>query len=723
VPISAIEEAELFERLVELADTERIDVLARFNLDAESRSRLLSLLEFELGAEENLKLHVSEALREWSQAGVLEPGMRVGRFEVVRELGRGGMGEVWLVEFEEQGVRRRGALKVLRRHLIEPEQMALWDRERRLVARLSHPYIAGMIESGTIEGGMPFLLMEYVEGRRLDDAVEGMRLEGRVEVMRKVCDAVSAAHRQMVVHRDLKPGNVLITSDGLPKLVDFGIGQALDLGQSYLGAGTRAYSSPEQLAGEEPTMAMDVFSLGRMLERVAGEGGEELGSIAKKATALVAAERYETVGEMEADLRRWLEKKPVRAFGGGLGYQLRCLVRRQPWATVGGAVAVALTFVALVVAWKQYEHAQKRANDLRSLAGVAIFDLDQEVRKLPGSMKARQMLLETATKYLENLEAAAKGDASLKAELADAYGKTSMLMATFAAQSLGREEEAFQMIEKAYRLREELRQGDSKDAKVRQKYADTGFQYSARLRLRRRMEESDALREKMEKHSEQWLRDQPQSWEAVNNALFLDDGRTRRLRMKGVELAAENQRKALARLPELKRLRAPERVYWKHVADHYSLLAGVLSGNREWASEILDSMTKAVDGAEQLYRLEQNVTATRTLLKIYLEYVEFTVDSDIVMFGENERLIRRTEEILKSPQLPDKDAAFWEQHRLELLIMRGWAAYGRKDYAEMERWFAECRKGLDQVQQQKQWWVGMRRAQIGIIERQAKERK
>ena len=723
MPISAIEEAELFERLVELADTERIDVLARFDLDAESRSRLLSLLEFELGAEEELGLSVAEAMREWSLSGVLEVGMRVGRFEVLRELGRGGMGEVWLVEFEEQGVRRRGALKVLRRHLIEPEQLALWDRERRLVARLSHPYIAGMIESGTLDGGMPFLLMEYVEGRRLDEAVEGMRVEGRVEVMRKVCDAVAAAHRQMVVHRDLKPGNVLITSDGLPKLVDFGIGQALDLGQSYLGAGTRAYSSPEQLAGEEPTMAMDVFSLGRMLERVAGEGGAELGSIAKKATALVAAERYETVGEMEADLRRWLEKRPVRAFGNGLGYRLQCLVKRQPWATVGGAVAVALTFVALVVAWKQYEQAQKRAGDLRSLAGVAIFDLDEEVRKLPGSLKARKMLLETATKYLENLQAAAKENAMLKGELADAYSKTSALMSASMSQSLGREEESFSLVEKGYRLREELGQFESKDPKIRSGYADTARAYAQNLRMRRRVEESDKIVERAQQFVETWMKEEPKSWQALEHYLYLENNKTRRLRLKGVDLAIENQRIVLSRLPELKQLGIPERNYWRQAAQQYQLMGGVLVGEKKSAVELLEAMTKAVQAAEELYRIEQSVMTTRTLLTTYLEYVEYTVDVGMVMFGENERLIRRSEEILNSPQLPDKDAAFWEQHRLELLIMRGWAAYGRKDDAEMARWFAECRKGLDQVQQQKQWWVGLRRAQIGIIEKQARERK
>jgi serine/threonine-protein kinase len=275
MPISAREEAELFERLVELEDTERFAVLATIDLDPQSRASLQQLLEMERGAAEEFEQSVGSAMRLWGQSGVLEAGIQLGRFEVIRELGRGGMGEVWLVEFEEEGVRRRGALKVLRQHLMAPAQAALWDRERRLAARLSHPLIAGLIESGTLDNGMPFLLMEYVDGKRLDEAVEGMSLQGKIEVMRKVCNAVAAAHRQMVVHRDLKPSNILITPDGFPKLVDFGIGQALDLTQTHLGAGTRAYSSPEQMAGEEPSMAMDVFSLGRILERIVGEGAED----------------------------------------------------------------------------------------------------------------------------------------------------------------------------------------------------------------------------------------------------------------------------------------------------------------------------------------------------------------------------------------------------------------------------------------------------------------
>jgi tRNA A-37 threonylcarbamoyl transferase component Bud32 len=725
VPISAEEEAELFGRLIELEDTDRIAVLSRVELDEESRGRLLELIALEAGAEDELGLSVAAAMEMWGQAGVLEPGMRVGRFEVVRELGRGGMGEVWLVEFEQEGVGRRGALKVLRRHLMAPEQLALWDRERRLVARLSHPYIAGMLDSGTLESGEPYLLMEYVEGRRLDEAVEGMAMAGRVEVMRKVCDAVAAAHRQMVVHRDLKPSNVLITTDGLPKLVDFGIGQALDLGQGFLGAGTRAYASPEQMAGEEPTMAMDVYSLGRMLERVAGEGGAELASIGRKATAAVAGDRYESVGELEEDLRRWLEKRPVEAYGDGVGYRLRCLVRRQPWATVGGAVAVALTLVALAVAWKQYERAQRRADDLRSLAGVAIFDLDREVRKLPGSMKARQMLLETATKYLADLEAAASSDLGLRAELADAYLETSTLMFSFASQSLGKQAESFALIEKAYQLREALKQYESRDPKIRRAYADTLRTYRNGLSGTKSMEEFDAVTLKLSQHGDQWLRDEPRSWEALENYQFLENAKTRYLRRSGVNAAVENQRKAVARLSELSGLGMPEPRYLRLMAEQYRLMGGILThaSLKAHSAEQLDAFTKAIRYAEEWNRVEPTVASTRTMLMIYAEFIEATVDMDVPMFGEIDRVLRRSDEVLSSPGLPDRDAEFWEENRVQVLKVRGWAAIARKDYAEMGRWFGEVRKRLDQVKDQKQWWVVMMRAQLGIMEAEIKGRK
>ncbi len=489
--------------------------------------------------------------------------------------------------------------------MLGSQKLVLCERVWRLLARLGHPYIASMIESGTLEGGLPYLLMEYVEGERLDEAVKALGVRERVEILRKVCDAVAASHRQMVVHRDLKPGNILITRDGLPKLVDFGIAQAMDMGPGMLGSGTEAYASPEQLAGEIATMATDVYALGRILERVAGEGGEELQAIGRKATAREPGERYAAVEELEADLKRWLEKRPVRAFGGGWRYRAQCFVRRQPWATAGVSGAVGLMMVAGVVAWQQYQRAQKRAGELRSLAGTAIFELDQEVRKLPGSLTARKMLLETATGYLENLEAAARDDRSLKAELADAYDKTATLMHSHTAQSLGRPAESLRLLEKAYYLRKDLGQFESQDPKVLKKVAATAWSYAEKLRVARKIPEADAAYEQAQILAARWMRVEPGSWEAVENQLSLDHAMSRRLRLKGLELAQEHQRKAVQRLEDLKRLGAPPRNYWRQEAEQNRILASLMLGgdDNKNRGEFAAAMERAVRGAEEWYRV------------------------------------------------------------------------------------------------------------------------
>jgi eukaryotic-like serine/threonine-protein kinase len=726
VAISAAEEAELFGRLLELGESERIAVLGTVGLDEESRWRLLELLELEPEAEDELEREVLDGMRLLCAAGVLEAGMRAGRFEVLQELGRGGMGEVWLVEFEQEGVQRRGALKVLRQHLLGPEQLVLWERERRLLAHLSHPYIAGMIDSGTLEGGVPFLLMEYVEGQRMDVALEGMSLRERVEVMRKVCDAVRAAHRQMVVHRDLKPGNVMITPDGFPKLVDFGIGQALNVGQEYLRAGTGGYSSPEQLAGAEPTMASDVFSLGRMLEQLAGGGGPELVAIWRKASATDPVARYETVGQLEGDLRRWLNQEPVSAYGDGVLYYLRSLVRRQPLASAGVGLAVVLVTAALILAWGQYQEAQRRAKELRSLAGVAIFDVDQEVRQLPGSLKARQLLLEPATKYLASLEASAQYDKALRAELADAYQKTARLMFAFTAQSLQRQEESFALSEKAFRLREELGQFHSKDPKIRKGYGETARDYGDKLRLKRRLAEADTVAEKARLHAEAWVREEPGSWEALEQWMILENIAARRLRLKGLMPALEKQRQVVARLPELQKLGPPAASYLRLAAEQYRLLGGLLVDDSLRANggrEFLEAMTQAVRAAEEFYQVAPGVLSTRSLLVIYSEYVIHAVELDLSPFAEMERVIRRSEEILNGLGLPDREADFWAQQRMELNLTRAWLAIARKDYPEMERLFALCRQQLDAVRPPGQMWVALRRAHLAQKEAEVSKRR
>jgi hypothetical protein len=729
--ISAVEEAELFLRLVDLDAAGRLALMEDSGLDEESRRQMGLLLEMEEGAGEMFDHALTATMGLWGSTGVLEAGMRVGRFEVLRELGRGGMGEVWLVEFEEEGVRRRGALKVLRRHWLKPEQMALWERERRLVARLSHPYIAGMIESGTTPGGLPFLLMEYVEGQRMDEALAGMELWRRVEVLCKVCDAVGAAHRQMVVHRDLKPGNVLITPDGLPKLVDFGIGQALDGGESFLGAGTKAYSSPEQLAGEEPTMASDIFSLGRMLEKVTAGGGVELEAVAKKATAAALAERYLTAGELEADLRRWLAKRPVLAVGGGFFYGLRCLLRRQPLPAAGLVLAAALVLVAAWAAWQQYQEAQTRSKELRALAGVSIFDVEEEVRKLPGSLKARKMLLESATKYLGSLEAAAGKDAALRAELADAYQKTGTLLYSQTLESLERDQDSKAFLEKAYRLREELGQFESREPKVRESYGSVCMRHSATLRLTGRRKEADVIFVRAMEHAQRWVKEEPGSWQAMLNLHLLGNEETRRITTQSLgmevrERSLEHQRKMVERLPELRRLNPPEAIYWRVALEQNRLLVGAAGNTHrvEVVPEALRCMRAAVEAAEKYHQLELTGTSARTLLVVLAEYVVNTVDLQAPDFAGIERAIRRSEEVLNSPLLPNREASYWLQQRAELAQAKAWAAGARGDLAEAKRQMAECREAIDKVAAggQPGIWVAIKREHLRRKEAELREK-
>lgn len=212
-------------------------------------------------------------------------GSTIGRYTLVSVLGAGGMGIVYLAERREAGYAQRVAIKLVRANLAARELLARFESERRVLAGLNHPYIAGLIDAGTTDQGVPYLVMEYVEGTPIDRYCDERRLDvpARVRLLIKVSMAVQAAHQSLVIHRDLKPNNVLITADGLPKLLDFGIakltlpadsdspdtGAATLFGQRAL---TPNYASPEQILEGRITTASDVYSLGVMAyELLSGE--------------------------------------------------------------------------------------------------------------------------------------------------------------------------------------------------------------------------------------------------------------------------------------------------------------------------------------------------------------------------------------------------------------------------------------------------------------------
>ncbi len=202
-------------------------------------------------------------------------GVRVGPYFLLEEVGRGGMGTVYRAIRADDEFQKQVAVKLVKRGMDTESILQRFRNERQILASLDHPYIAGLLDGGTTEDGLPYFVMEFIEGQSLLEYADAHRLNtaARLRLFRKVCSAVSYAHRNLVVHRDLKPGNIMVTSEGNPKLLDFGIARLLVSdyipGDSERTAEIRAmtpdYASPEQVRGEKITTASDVYSLGVIL--------------------------------------------------------------------------------------------------------------------------------------------------------------------------------------------------------------------------------------------------------------------------------------------------------------------------------------------------------------------------------------------------------------------------------------------------------------------------
>ena len=296
----------------------------------------------------------------------------IGPFRPLRELGAGGMGTVYLAERTEGDFRHQVAVKVLRRGLDTDDLLARFRAERRILAGLRHPNVAHLVDGGSTSDGRPWLAMEYVEGVPLDAYCASAKLgeQARVRLVREVAAAVREVHRSLVVHRDIKPSNVLVTPEGLPKLLDFGIAKLVAAGDE---AGddasdaaddasgrtrhghrmlTPQYAAPEQRAGLPVTTATDVYQLGLLLQAVlAGKGTEDpeapgvhgdLRRVVAMATHEDPLRRYRDAGALVEELDRWLSGRPIVARPDTLVYRTTRFLQRHRWVAPAAAVVVLL---------------------------------------------------------------------------------------------------------------------------------------------------------------------------------------------------------------------------------------------------------------------------------------------------------------------------------------------------------------------------------------------
>jgi non-specific serine/threonine protein kinase/serine/threonine-protein kinase len=399
--------------------------------------------------------------------GPQEPPERVGPWKILREIGHGGMGVVYLAERDDGEYRQTAALKLIRDSHHSEAFVDLFRRERQTLAQLNHPNIARMLDGGTTPAGLPYFAMEYVEGTTLSEYCQrrDLGLEEKLHLFLQICRAVSHAHRNLFIHRDLKPGNIIVTAEGEPKLLDFGLAKLLEAGTDHkitvsaMPLFTPAYASPEQMRGEPLTTASDVYSLGVILYELLAQrspykaqgqsfaelwtavcmqmpeppsaaieqaarryrDAADLDSIVLMALRKEPEQRYPSADALSDDLELYLARMPVRARRGNAAYHVRRFVVRHKWAVMA-AVAPFIGACVLfgVILWEEQQTAL-RFQQLRRFANSVVFELHDSIESLPGSTPARKLLVQRSLEYLRSLEASSGRDLGLKWELAEAY--------------------------------------------------------------------------------------------------------------------------------------------------------------------------------------------------------------------------------------------------------------------------------------------------------------
>jgi non-specific serine/threonine protein kinase/serine/threonine-protein kinase len=420
---------DVFDFALALPDDEREAYVSRLaESDPDLARELRTLLEADAAAGTFLSTPAADQV---ALFGSDLTGLHIGPYRVLRRVGSGGMGAVYLAERVDESFERQVAVKVVRLGFGIEERIARFQRERQILAQLDHPNIASLIDGGTMAGGVPYLVMEYVEGTPIDVYCREANLPvaDRLRLFMKVCAAVQFAHQRLVIHRDIKPNNILVDAGGEPKLLDFGIATILEptgaeqdqLTHTGCFLVTPDYASPEQVRGELVTTASDVYALGVVLylllagrppyrvtsrspqeivravcdtqpvsisdavvearpdddraaaerERVARALRGDLDTIVAKALHKDPARRYASPARLADDLRRHLEGRPVHARPDTPSYRLAKFVgRNKAGVSMGAALVLAIVIGTAATIWQAGEATRQREIAEQRLAGI-----------------------------------------------------------------------------------------------------------------------------------------------------------------------------------------------------------------------------------------------------------------------------------------------------------------------------------------------------------------
>jgi len=398
-------------------------------------------------------------------------GTHLGPYRIVHELGKGGMGTVYFAIRDDQTFDKKVAVKVVKRGMDSDAVLDRFRHERRILANLSHPNICHLLDAGTTPDGRPYFIMEYVEGRPVVAycAAYKLGITAILELFRKICDAVACAHRNLIVHRDLKASNILVAADGSPKLLDFGIAKLLDPQNRTEDTApasrmlTLDCASPEQIRGETVSTSTDIYSLGILLFelltgrapwtfhssteaelticntpppkpstklREAGASAEwralagDLDNIVLMALRKDPARRYRSVDEFSEDIRRYQAGLPVIAREDSFTYRSAKFLRRHGVAVAFASLAVLGLLFGIVYANIERRRAEVRLNQMLGLANQTLLDLHTQIERQPGSTETRLRLTQSTLTYLAGLAKEAGNNQEVRTTLAMAYVAT-----------------------------------------------------------------------------------------------------------------------------------------------------------------------------------------------------------------------------------------------------------------------------------------------------------
>ncbi len=503
---------DLFHRALEIPEHERAAFLeASSGSDPDLIREVQSLISSDTAASTNsfAAAAVKKALFNFHavETAATAPGRKVGRYRLEKEIGRGGMGAVYLATRDDDTYEKKVAIKLVRRGMDTDFILSRFRRERQILAQLEHPNIARLLDGGATEDGLPYLVMEYVQGVSISEFAQSneLSLEQRLRLFLQICDAVEYAHRNFVVHRDLKPGNILVDDKGIPKLLDFGISKLLVVeGPSPTETITHDvrmltpdYASPEQVRGDPITAGADIYSLGAVLfelltgikphridrptpiavERAVCEvevqkpsdAAREIGksALARKlqgdldnilllAMRKEAKRRYASVHELASDIRRYLDHLPVSARADSFSYRTKKFLRRNWGPLTAVAAVIVVLLIGVLMANREARIAKMHFEQVRRLANTFVTGVHDEIRNLPGSTHARRMIVNTGLEYLEALAANSDGDLDLQRELGAGYMRIGDVQGSVLEANLGDPKGALESYNKALKMLEPI---------------------------------------------------------------------------------------------------------------------------------------------------------------------------------------------------------------------------------------------------------------------------